>query len=70
MSESLKSLIRHILTALGTILGLIGLNEVVPVLTFLQDNLDVVNNAVLTILGFVTALAGFFKDKSRFETKP
>jgi len=60
MDPKTKSLIRHALTAIGTIIGLIGLNAWVPVLTFLQNNLDAVWDAANVIIGLVVALYGFF----------
>lgn len=69
MKENTRSLIRHILTALGTILTLIGLNSVVPVVDFLMENLDSVSNAVEVIIGFLLAAYGFFKDGNRHEAR-
>jgi phage-related protein len=66
MNEQTKSLLRHILTALGVVLGLVGANKVVPVISFLQDNLDGVWAAVSSLIGFVTALLAFFSGKDRF----
>ena len=70
MSEQTKSLIRHILTALGTILAVIGLNSAIPIIDFLQDNLDGVWAALDVIIGFVIALIGFFNDRGeRFKVR-
>lgn len=66
MTEQTKSLIRHILTALGFVLGLVGLDKFVPIVSTIQQNLDVVWGAVVALVGFVTTLAGFFKNKERF----
>jgi len=68
MNESTKSLIRHFLTILGTIVGLVGLNTWVPVLEYLNQSLDQLWAAVVTILGFITTVFGFLKDKDRFNT--
>lgn len=71
MNTSLKSLIRHALTALGTILTLIGLNSTVPVIEFLQSSLDSVWDSIVVIIGFVTTLTGFFINKNRLiDEKP
>lgn len=64
MSDQTKSLIRHILTALGTIVTLIGLNTWVPILTFLQTHLDAVWEAVNVVIGVIVALYGFFFKRS------
>jgi hypothetical protein len=63
MNEKTKSLVRHVLTAVGTVVALIGLNGVIPVIDFLQENLDGVWDAVEVIIGFVLTMFGFFKDK-------
>jgi len=69
MNEKTKSLIRHLLTALGTVVGLIGLNGFVPVLDFLAESLDQVWDSVVVVLGFVTTVLGFLKNKERLEPK-
>lgn len=69
MSEKFKSLLRHVLTVLGTIVGLIGLDSWIPIMTFIQANLDKVWDAVNVLVGVVLALLGFFKDKDRFTTR-
>lgn len=66
MTEQTKSLIRHILTALGFVLGLVGLDKFVPIVSTLQQNLDVVWGAIMAIAGVVTTILGFFKNKERF----
>ena len=66
MNEQTKSIIRHLLTALGVVLGFVGLSKFTGLLDILNQNLDTVWNAVLTIVGFVTTLVGFFKNKDRF----
>ena len=66
MTEQTKSLIRHILTALGFVLGLVGLDKFVPIVSTLQQNLDVVWGAIMALVGVVTTLLGFFKEKERF----
>ncbi len=66
MNEQTKSIIRHVLTALGVVLGFVGLSKFTGLLDILNQNLDTVWNAVLTIVGFITTLVGFFKNKDRF----
>lgn len=63
MNEQTKSLIRHILTALGFVLGLVGLNKFTGVIDYLIQNLDAIWSAVLALVGFVTSIFGFFKDR-------
>jgi len=70
MNESTKSFIRHFLTVLGTIFALVGLNNWLPVLEYLNQSLDTIWAAVVTLVGFATTLFGFFKDKDRLEPKP
>lgn len=69
MSEQTKSLIRHILTALGFVLGIVGLNKFTGVLNILLNNLDGLSAAITTIIGVVVAIIGFFKDKVRFALR-
>lgn len=69
MSEQLKSTIRHILTALGVVLGLIGLDKFTGVIDYLLNNLDSIWSAVLTVIGVITTLLGFFKNKERFAER-
>lgn len=64
--DQIKSLIRHALTAIGFVLGLIGLNKFLPVLDYVIANLDAVVAAVMTLVGFVTMVIGFFRNKERF----
>lgn len=70
MNESTKSLIRHILTALGTILALLGLNQFTGVVDFMLESFDGVWGAIELLVGFVIALIGFFQDRGeRFEAR-
>ena len=75
-SAQIKSLIRHALTAIGTLLVLTGLNKWLPLVDLLTANLDSVILAFEVIIGLVVALFGFFRNKERFqlveeaETKP
>lgn len=63
MNEQTKSLIRHILTALGFVLGLVGLNKFTGVIDYLIQNLDAIWSAVVALIGFVVSIFGFFKDR-------
>jgi len=69
MTEQSKSLIRHILTALGMILVALGLGKYSGVIDFALGNLDGVWQSISVIIGFVTTLFGFFKDSTRFSSK-
>ena len=69
MSDQTKSLIRHILTALGFLLSALGVADAAGVVDFLLTDLDVIWDAVLVLVGVVTTIIGFFKDKERFGNK-
>lgn len=69
MNEQTKSIIRHALTALGAIITFIGLGKYTGVLEYVTNNLDTVWESILTLIGFVTAILGFFTDKTRFSVK-
>jgi|TARA_R110000822_G_scaffold64643_5_gene158495 hypothetical protein len=66
-SAQIKSLIRHALTAIGTLLVLTGLNKWLPLVDLLTANLDSVVLAFEVIIGLVVALFGFFRNKERFQ---
>lgn len=63
MNDKTNSLIRHILTALSTVLMLVGLSKFVPVLQYLIDHLDSLFAAITSIVTTVTAVYGFFYKK-------
>ena len=67
MNEQTKSLIRHILTALGFVLGAVGVADAANVIEFLLADLDIIWDAVLVLVGVVTTVIGFFKDSERFK---
>lgn len=69
MSESTKSLIRHILTALGAIAMTLGIDNFTGIIEYIQANFDQVTAAVTAIIGFLTTIFGFFKDKDRLEVR-
>jgi len=69
MSESTLSLIRHILTALGTVLTLLGLTKYTGIVDYLTNNLDAVQAAIVTLVGVVTAIWGFLKNKDRLQLR-
>ena len=63
----IKSLIRHALTAIGTLLVLTGLNGFLPLVDLLTENLDATFQAVEVLGGVIVAVFGFFRNKERFE---
>lgn len=58
-----KSLLRHILTAIGSVLIFLGLGKFTSLIDILVQNLDVVWDAVVALIGFVLTVWGFFKDR-------
>lgn len=67
--EQVKSLIRHALTALGTLLVLTGLNRFLPLVDYLTENLDATFQAGEVLIGLVVTVYGFFSGKKRFEAR-
>lgn len=67
MTNKTKSLIRHILTGLGSVLVFFGLATLTDVVQYISDNLDVVWEAGVTLVGFATTIYGFFRDRDRLE---
>lgn len=65
-TEQIKSLVRHVLTALGTLLVLFGLNRFIPVVETLTLNLDSTFQAIEVLIGVVLVVVGFFRNKDRF----
>ena len=65
--EQIKSLIRHLLTAVGILLTLLGVDKLIPVIEYLQGNLDGLFAAITTVIGIVMTVIGFFKDKDRWQ---
>ena len=66
-AAQIKSLIRHALTAIGTLLVLTGLNGFIPLVDLLTENLDATFQAVEVLGGVIVAVFGFFRNKERFE---
>lgn len=62
-----KSLIRHLLTALGTLLTVLGLSEFVPIIELLKDNINELVAAGMTLSGLITTIVGFFRQKERLK---
>ena len=66
-AAQIKSLIRHALTAIGTLLVLTGLNRFLPLVDLLTENLDATFQAIEVLVGVVVAVFGFLRNKERFE---
>jgi hypothetical protein len=66
-TEKFKSVVRHALTAIGTLLVFFGLNSYVPLVDYLTENLDGTVQAVEVLVGFVLVVFGFLKNKERFQ---
>ena len=66
-TAEVKSLIRHALTAIGTLLVLTGLNTWIPLVDLLTENLDSVVNAIEVLVGLGVAVFGFLRNNERFK---
>ena len=66
-AAEIKSLIRHTLTAIGTLLVFTGLNKYVPVVEYLTENLDSTVEAVQVLIGVVVTVGGFMRNRDRFK---
>jgi len=66
-TAQIKSLIRHALTAIGTLLVLTGLNRFIPLVEYLTENVDATFQAIEVLVGVVVAVAGFLRNKDRFK---
>jgi hypothetical protein len=69
MNESTKSLIRHILTALGVLLAALGLADASELVNGTLAQLDSIWDAALVLVGFGTSVAAFLSGKERFEER-
>ena len=66
-AAQIKSLIRHALTAIGTLLVLTGLNRFIPLVEYLTENIDTTFQAIEVLVGVVVAVFGFLRNKNRFK---
>jgi hypothetical protein len=66
MTDQNKSLIRHLLTALGFLLATLGVADAAEVVDFLLVELNNIWDAVLVLVGVVTSVVGFFQNKERW----
>lgn len=69
MNEQSKSLVRHLLTAIGFLLATLGLADASDMVNGLLANLDGIWDAILVLSGTIIGIVGFFKDKDRFSDK-
>ena len=60
-----KSALRHILTAIGTILTLFGLDNFINIFDFVNQNLDGIWSSVQTLIGVAVTIFGFLKNPER-----
>jgi hypothetical protein len=67
MNAGTKSLIRHILTALGVLLAAVGMADASDLFNTLLVDLDGIWDAVLVIMGLVTTVVGFFTKRKEVE---
>jgi hypothetical protein len=67
MNEQNKSLVRHLLTALGVLMAALGLGNASGLIEELLSNLDTIWDAILVLSGTVISIVGFFKNKERFS---
>ena len=68
MNAGTKSLIRHILTALGVLLAAVGMADASDLFNTLLVDLDGIWDAVLVIMGLVTTVVGFFTKRKEVES--
>jgi len=66
MTDQTKSLIRHILTALGFLLATLGIADAADIVDFLLVELDTLWDAILVVVGAITTVIGFFQNKERW----
>lgn len=69
MTEQTKSLIRHLLTAIGFLLATLGLADAADLVNILIADLDKIWDAALILVGVVTTVVGFFNNKERFTDR-
>ena len=67
MNAGTKSLIRHILTALGVLLAAVGMADASDVFNTLLVDLDGIWDAILVITGLVTTGVEFFTKREEVE---
>jgi hypothetical protein len=76
-TEQFKSIIRTVIQVIGSLIAIDGvfnlnipfLEIVLNLASYLGENIDIAANAIMALIGFVTAIYGFFIDKGRFEKR-
>lgn len=63
-TERILSLVRHTLTAIGTVLVVLGLGKYTGAIDYIVQNLDGVYAAIMSIVGVVINVWGFFKNRN------
>ena len=67
MNKNTASIVRHILTALGSMAVMLGLSKFTGVITYILDNMDSLIASITAIIGFATTLYGFLNNKDRLK---
>lgn len=67
MNKNTASIVRHILTALGSMAIVLGLSKFTGVITYVLDHMDEMVAAITSIIGFVTTIWGFLQNKDRLK---
>lgn len=65
-----KSPYRHLITALGVLLAFLGLDEYVPVITYLEGSFDGIYAAVMVLIGAITTVWGYLFGREDEEDVP
>lgn len=66
---NLKKILLHVLTTIGMLLVMFGLNDYVAIVDFLKENLDMLYNSVEIIIGTIITLIGLLTDKFNIDEK-
>lgn len=67
MNKNTESIIRHILTALGSMALMLGLSKFTGIITYILENMDSLIASVTSIIGFCVTIFGFLKNKDRLK---
>lgn len=63
-TERILSLVRHTLTAIGTVLLVLGLGKYSGAIDYMLQNIDGVYAALMSIVGVFVNIWGFFKNRN------
>jgi len=64
MNVNTKSLVRHIITGLGSVLVFFGLTKWLGVYEYLIQNFDAIWDAIFVLVGAITTIIGFKKGRT------